>query len=228
MCASFPENANYPKNQREKILRSPDHWVLVSFDMSNRHSLTVYDSLHFDPKTRQQVLACMSWPGPKRKMDFIIVPCFRQKIHSNDCGFLAIAFAVCLANDLANHLFYFPFSTNKSNWKRWGKSFSFRAQENVETVQGYHDRACNLLLQKNRFLGTKKTTPSGKPLLALPVTSNNIGCAVKVFRKKWKNMDIPWTFIETYCTLSLYRWEKCRKRTDFNRPSTELGIPGNL
>lgn len=85
-----------------QILHCPDHWVLVAHGMLGCRIVTVYDTLQFNPRIRQQALAWMSslTRTDEPSMTYQVAPCMRQAISSNDCGFLAIAFAVSLAFDL--------------------------------------------------------------------------------------------------------------------------------
>lgn len=85
MCPSFSVAADYPKITATKwmqILHNPDHWELVAHGMLESRRVTVYDSFQFDPKIRQQVLACMSWltRTAEPTMNFQMSPCMRQSI----------------------------------------------------------------------------------------------------------------------------------------------------
>jgi polycystin 1L2 len=84
-----------------QIIHDPnaEHWVLVAYGfLGLKTNLLVYDSLVFQPETRQHIIACARILSPASNT-LTSRLCQKQEDGYN-CGLFAIAFAVALPNDL--------------------------------------------------------------------------------------------------------------------------------
>ena len=105
MGVSFSPMAAYSRQEKQRwmqIIHSPRHWVLIvakGFSPDQPDTLFVYDSMQFQERNRQQVLAVMSSLVRVKEsfMSYVVATCQRQASGSNDCGLFAIAFATSLA-----------------------------------------------------------------------------------------------------------------------------------
>ena len=130
---------------------------------------------------------------------------------SNDCGFLAIAFAICSANDLDPYSFIFNSQQLRAHLKDCFEKdelslFPSEPRKTLKRNRVIMTEPVICYCKQTDFLERKKTDTKWETATCFACRKQYHRMCCQSFPEKYdiENMDMPRTFIDTSCILLLH------------------------